>query len=517
MKFSIRTDASYVIGIGHVMRCLTLADEMRERGNEVQFICREHVGNAVKLIQRRGYKVFVLPLLLTMQEQSNNISGKEENLGSKQIIDAKETSKILLDEQPDWLIVDHYSIDIVWHKYVYSYCKKIMVIDDLADREYKCDLLLDSTFGRKETEYDVLLPSACKCLIGTHYALIRPQFAELRHEAEEKRKSRSCINRILVSLGGNDSANLTSTVLDGLKEVAWGNDIEIDVVLAANAPHLTDITSKIKDIDLKVNILSNVENMAEIMLSSDLAIGAGGSTTWERCVIGLPSIFIIYAQNQLTIVNNICQAGAGINLGWFNKIEPNNLKIVLEKILKSPSNISLISENSFAICDGLGVQRVADIIEEQELKSSELVTLKQVTLEDSKIIYDWQASKGTREYFSNPVIPKYEEHLNWMKKKLKETEGFYKLVLYKEIPVGVLRLDKIEKYPDGYFVSILLADEFRGKGIGYLTLLLARKTFSNKKLYASIHEKNISSKKLFLKAGYEYYKIEGCYINNIDD
>jgi len=360
MRIAIRVDASVEIGSGHVMRCLTLAEELQSKGNEVTFICRNHNGNLGKFIDDRGYNVTLLSPVIASSENSSVKSENTSNLGVEQKDDAKQTADALCGKPTDWLIVDHYSLDSEWHTYMYSFCKKIMVIDDLANRKYECDLILDQTYGVDKESYKDLVPSHCGILTGSSNTLLRPQFLHLREVALNKREKRDSVNRVLVTMGGMDPDNVTLTVINGLLQVEWNSEVEINIVLGEHAPHLEQVRSIQSTDFIKVNVISNVNNMAELMLNSDIAIGAGGTTSWERCCMGLPTLMVISAENQVNIVNNLSKDGIVINLGWYHLLKYADVKEAMDSLLGQPSYISLMSKKSFDVCDGLGAKRVAN-------------------------------------------------------------------------------------------------------------------------------------------------------------
>ena len=293
MNILIRTDASINIGTGHVMRCLTLADELRQKGVDISFICHEEPGNLISYIEDRGYKVHQMP---------GEIDIETDRRLTKEILSKYEI-------KPDWLIIDHYDIDISWEYPLRKYAKKLMVIDDLANREHACDLLLDQNYSNNEDRYNGLVPGNCIQLLGPEYAILRPQFQKAR---ECLRKKDGGVNRILVFMGGVDSQNVTSKVLRAI-HMLDRSDIALDVVVGNLNPYHDEIkilTSKIPNTICH----HNVENMAKLMSSADLCIGAGGTTTWERCCVGLPTIAIILAENQKGISESLDREGAYLNI-----------------------------------------------------------------------------------------------------------------------------------------------------------------------------------------------------------
>jgi len=341
MNILIRTDASINIGTGHVMRCLTLADELRQKGVDISFICHEEPGNLISYIEDRGYKVHQMP---------GEIDIETDRRLTKEILSKYEI-------KPDWLIIDHYDIDISWEYPLRKYAKKLMVIDDLANREHACDLLLDQNYSNNEDRYNGLVPGNCIQLLGPEYAILRPQFQKAR---ECLRKKDGGVNRILVFMGGVDSQNVTSKVLRAI-HMLDRSDIALDVVVGNLNPYHDEIkilTSKIPNTICH----HNVENMAKLMSSADLCIGAGGTTTWERCCVGLPTIAIILAENQKGISESLDREGALINLGWYQNVNENGITECINKLINNPGKIQSMTDIGRSLVDGEGVIRVVDTI-----------------------------------------------------------------------------------------------------------------------------------------------------------
>jgi len=341
MNIVIRTEASINIGAGHVMRCLALADELRLKCTDINFICREGPGNLVSYIENRGYKVYQL-------------------LGEVDIeTDMRLTKEVLLkyETKPDWLIIDRYDIDISYESPLKDHVKKIMVIDDLANREHDCDLLLDQNYSKNEGRYNSLVPEDCLQLLGPKYAILRPQFQKAR---ENLRKRDGVINRILVFMGGSDPQNVTSKVLRAI-HMLDRFDIAVDVVVGSLNPYHDEIKTLASKIP-NTSCHHNVEDMAELMASADLCIGAGGTTTWERCCIGLPTITIILAENQKNISQSLDKEGALINLGWYHNVTESSIKDAIEGFVDHPQKIVSMGDKSKMLVDGEGVSRVVGVI-----------------------------------------------------------------------------------------------------------------------------------------------------------
>lgn len=334
MRIVFRADASVQIGTGHVMRCLTLADELTRQGHECRFVCREHEGHLGDLITSKSYGLTLLPScsdneLDTKDSRSDNYA---RWLGVPWQEDARQTLDAVTPWQPDWLVVDHYALDAEWERALANAVGSIMVIDDLANRPHECALLLDQNLGRVDSDYDGLLPEECHRLIGPAYALLRSEFANLRDQSL-KRRQHPELKRILIFLGGVDRTNVTGQVLDALAESALPVSTELDIIMGAAAPYLEEIRLKATELPFKATVSVNVTDMAERMCLADLSIGAVGSTSWERCCLGLPAILMVLAENQKSAAEALNRSGAVIITE-----SGVGVRTELEKLMSSDSN-----------------------------------------------------------------------------------------------------------------------------------------------------------------------------------
>ena len=367
MNVVFRVDASIEMGIGHIMRCLTLADALRDEGAQCHFVCREHPGNMIVQIADRGHQICPLPL---SQEEQQSESGQvdiEETvlpvhfpwLGCDWMTDARQTEKCIGSQTVDWLIVDHYVLDERWEKHMRSTCPKIMVIDDLADRHHDCDLLLDQTFGRSNQDYEQLVPTGCTIITGAKYALLRPEFAALRKYSLTRRKKPG-LEHLLISMGGIDKDNVTGKILQALKECILPEACHITVVMGEKAPWLEDVKTQAKRLQWSVVVRVNVTDMAQLMADSDLAIGAAGSTSWERCCLGIPTIMFVTAKNQKLAARQLEQVGAVILIAddW----KPIHLQTNLDKLIISRFFVEKMGGCASEITDGSGISIISKML-----------------------------------------------------------------------------------------------------------------------------------------------------------
>jgi len=376
MKVAFRTDASLQMGSGHVMRCLTLADALKAQGAQCHFISRAHPGHLMEVIRQRGYMVNSLAapvqqvqaaintIARTVQDAQKNKPHELAHaawLGSTWQADAQETSTALASLKPDWLVVDHYAIDQRWEDALAAHYRQLLVIDDLADRAHTCDLLLDQNLGRQPQDYAELVPAHCQVLTGPKFALLRPEFAALRTYSLQRRQAQPALYQLLITMGGVDQLNATGRVLQALKTCALPAECHITVVMGLTAPWLENVQELAALMPWPTDVVVNVNDMAQRMADSDLAIGAAGSTSWERCCLGLPTLMVVLADNQKEAAEHLQKAGAADCLS-FGGLLRQDLHDRLQCFIDHPKQLGQMSDFASAITDGLGVERIISVM-----------------------------------------------------------------------------------------------------------------------------------------------------------
>jgi UDP-2,4-diacetamido-2,4,6-trideoxy-beta-L-altropyranose hydrolase len=362
MRVAFRTDASLLMGSGHLMRCLTLADALKAQGEQCYFISRAHPGHLLELIRQRGFAVTVLPAeIITPPANAKDTSEGTKDpvhapwLGCDWQADVKQTRETLYKLQPHWLVVDHYALDQRWETALRAHYQKLLVIDDLADRPHQCNLLLDQNLGRQPQDYANLVSVSCKVLVGPQYALLRPEFAALRTYSLQRRQQ-PVLKQVLITMGGVDQSNATCQVLQALKGCTLPQDCRIIVVMGLQAPWLPQVREEAKDMPWLTEVLVNISDMAQCMAASDLAIGAAGSTSWERCCLGLPTLLVVLADNQRFGAQALQDAQAALLIGDLSDIAMTLPQAI--NTLASSHRLQQMSTLPAAVTDGRGIDRV---------------------------------------------------------------------------------------------------------------------------------------------------------------
>ncbi len=358
MNIVFRADASRIMGTGHVVRCLTLAEALRARGASCLFVSRNHPGNMLSHIQANGFEVLSLPEspgAVVLPVVAQPVPAHANWLGVDWETDAGQTLDAISGMAVDWLVVDHYAIDARWERRLRPASKRLVVIDDLADRSHECDLLLDQNWFGEQTQdrYRSLVPASCRCMLGPGYALLRPEYAKLRVLMPPRD---GIVRRVLVFMGGSDPHNQTGDVLDALMQLGL-DQLVVDVVIGVNHPDPQDIARKVAARPAS-NLFSGLPSLAGLMARADLMIGGGGSTTWERMCLGLPAVVISIADNQTPTNFALTKAGYIDFLGKGDQVTVDMIAAAVRAKLADVGRMQLMSRLSQELVQGAGLSIV---------------------------------------------------------------------------------------------------------------------------------------------------------------
>ncbi|MBY0600236.1 UDP-2,4-diacetamido-2,4,6-trideoxy-beta-L-altropyranose hydrolase [Bacillus bingmayongensis] len=358
MKIVFRVDSSRQIGTGHIIRCLTLAGELKNCGHQVIFISRELEGHMCNFIKDQGYTVYKLPKTVLVRNNCDTMHAQW--LQTSWEIDAQQTIDIIKRNlnHVDWIIVDHYALDKKWEEKLKEFTQYIMVIDDLADRSHICNLLLDQNYYKNmEQRYKGLIPNHCIKLLGTRYALLRPEFLK---ERKNLRKRDSILKTIFIFFGGSDSTNETYKAIKALEKIDC-KQLRIDVVVGQSNPQkgiIQDLCRKHSN----MNFHCQINYISRLMSEADLAICAGGSTTWERYCLGLPAILVSVAHNQVEICETVGSLGVDFYIGKSEEVHEKDISNAIEIVKSGNFDLEKSSRKALKIVDGFGKTRVVSEI-----------------------------------------------------------------------------------------------------------------------------------------------------------
>lgn len=357
MNVLIRTDASSVIGTGHVSRCLALAEELVLQGADVTFACRELPGSLCRAVEKAGHALLRLPALLGGEggefgaDDFTTGTGHSARLPLDWEADAR---ACLAAGSVDWVVVDHYGLARRWETAMRGAARSVMVIDDLADRPHDCDLLTDCNLHPDPVgRYAGLTPPDCRMLVGPAYAPLRAQFREARNRL---RARGPVVRRLLVFFGGNNPHRATEKAFRALA-LRGDPGFEVDFLLGPNFPGAEDFVRMAAPFPW-ANILRGVEDMAGLMSRTDLFLGAGGVTTWERACMALPSLVAATAENQVEPSQTLSLDGRQVYLGHISDLSPEDIASGLRRTIEDPGLLAGLSRIG-ELVDGQGTRRVA--------------------------------------------------------------------------------------------------------------------------------------------------------------
>lgn len=337
MQALFRVDSSSLIGLGHLMRCLTLAKVLRDSGVDCQFICRPHAGHSAALVQQQGFALILLPAITKHSSLPTEVTGYQSWLGCTEQQDAADCIAEF-DEVVDWLIVDHYALGAEFCTALRVNCQQILVIDDLANRVHDCDWLLDQNLlPDQATRYQRLVPNGCKLLLGPQFALLRDEFYQSLNVTRQA-------SRILVFFGGNDPFQLTTKSVMAITQLS---DVVLhaDIVISAQHPDRAQLEVLCQS-QPHIQLHIQCNNMASLMHQAQLMLGAGGTTHWERCICALPALVVTVADNQVATTRYLHQLGACYWLGHADFITQSQLRQTIYDWLHKPEQLKHMGEQA---------------------------------------------------------------------------------------------------------------------------------------------------------------------------
>lgn len=491
MRVAFRVDASNQTGIGHLMRCIALADALKSRGAHTRFICRHLTDSLQTLLDQKGHEFQRLEA--SQIEYPTGPFKHSHWLGVSQGQDALDTLSALAGTSWDWLIVDHYALDSRWESMLRQSAKRILVIDDLADRVHDCDILLDQNlYADSETRYLDKVPVHCKMFLGPGYALLRDEFHQWRERVKPRKGP---VKRILVFFGGVDADNYTVQAIHALANIDR-QCIQVDVVIGAQHPNRSEIEAACDAHRFRCHVQATC--MAELMAAADLAIGAGGSTSWERCCLGLPALTLCMADNQRQLISDAAAEGL------LYAPDPSNepARAMEHHAVALISNESLrqaISRKGMQTVDGRGVLRVI------RQMGCNAVYVRPACDDDSQNLFEWRNHPSNRNVSRNAELIDWEAHAGWFKSVLADPNRELLIGLRGGQPVGVVRFDVHNSEAE---VSIYLVPGVGEPGLGSDLLLSAEHWFITHRcdvilLRAHVLGDNLPSHRLFEAGGYQ--------------
>jgi len=490
VRIAFRVDASSHIGTGHLMRCVSLADALKWRGVHVRFVSREMPITFRTTLSEKQHELVLLPG--RDERVTDGDLAHSQWLSTTQAQDAEDSLEALGTGPWDWLIVDHYALDARWESRTHRSVERIMVIDDIADRPHDCDVLLDQNpYHDKEHRYLGKVPAHCQLLLGPRYALLRDEFRRLHVQVKPRSGS---VSRVLVLFGGVDAENYTDRAIRALAMLN-NRHLQVDVVVGAHYPALEAAEAACLRHGFRLHVQTS--SLAELMATADLAVGAGGSATWERCCLGLPTLAICTAANQKQLIADSAAAGL-LHAPDIHVNDVSGLARHLQFLVESPGLRSHISVNGMSAVDGRGVLRVL-----QRMNCSN-ITIRPATGDDSEALFTWRNHPAVRAVSRSGDPISLSTHQHWLSSVLADPNRHLLLGIRWNQPIGAVRFDVAGEEAE---VSIYLAPDIGEPGVGTELLGCAEQWLRTSRpevrsIRAEVLGDNLRSHRLFQTSGY---------------
>lgn len=494
-NIAIRVDGSTEIGLGHIYRCVCLASNIRRFGLRVTFLTRDTNPMAQDLIESSGHELINLE---TVDKNKEFGSLYEKWLGVTELEDANQCRPLIESLRPSLVIVDHYGISSKWAEIAIPRNVPLCVIDDLANRNVSCSILIDHNVNRKALDYEPFINSAETALcIGPRFAILRRGFLEKR--ANYLKKPGVGSDSVMISFGGSDLENATCAVLRELERGENSTQLSLKVIIGRSYMHEDELAILVKKSRHQIEVVKDTDEMDALLQNISFSIGAAGTSLLERTCACVPTIIVTVADNQIEIAKHFDSAGFGSYLGDIRGSEWKNLLGAAVEGLMDPDKLHEQRSILSGLVDGKGANRISFKL--LGFLGFE-VAFDLVTTNDYNFIYDCRYVGVESSNYLNSKIPCLSEHLHWVSRAVGD-EGLllYVARLGKE-RIGHVRFDKNGA---SYEVSIYLKAEFRECGIGDLVLASACKAVSAEAVEVTAHVKksNLASLNTFLKVGFE--------------
>jgi UDP-2,4-diacetamido-2,4,6-trideoxy-beta-L-altropyranose hydrolase len=480
---------------------LAIAEFLKAKDILCSFICRDHPGNLIEHIELKGFPVFGLTNRIEDGEYnfspSRGLLKHGSWLGTDWLADAEETKEAIGVQKCDWLVVDHYALDSRWESELRECCDRLMALDDLADRNHECDLLLDQNyFPNPKRRYQHRIPASTTCLFGPTYAVMRDEYWEAHLVAHIRRGS---ISNILVYFGGADKNNVTERAMTALAS-SEEDSIRIDVVVDPGHKYLDSIKKSAERLtNVKLHI--GVPTLCPLMMKADLAIGGAGTTSWERCSVGLPALVISTAENQRAVARELHAGGFIEWLGHEDQVATGSIEEGI-RLIKETKTLETWSRRCWDLVDGRGVERVGFFL---NAGPQSKLTARAINERDESLVLRWANDPIVRKNaFSSRTISE-DEHRDWFHMVLKNQEhrGFYIVEGSADVPVGQVRFDRVQA---GWEVTYSIDQIFRSRGLGSNVLGVAIEKFKLERgrtpIIGKVRTNNLASMKVFERLGF---------------
>jgi len=481
----IRADADVRIGVGHLMRCLALAQAWREEGGVAQYA----LVDGPPVLKRR------------LLDEGMEVSCVASLPGTLE--DAAQTIALARQMEAAWVVLDGYCFDAPYQRAVKEAGLRLLVVDDYGHAShYYADLVLNQNIGADESLYANREPCT-HLLLGPRYALLRREFWPWRGW---RREISPVAHKVLVTLGGADPDNVTLWVVRALRRVQIAG-LEATVVVGGGNPHWESLRSATEHSGCEIRLERNVKDMSELMAWADAAMSAGGSTCWELAFMGLPALVLVVAENQKGVAEGLDALGVVKNLGRCMDVDEVDVAHALKALATDFAQRGAMSEKGRQLVSGSGADEVVSSMNRlaEPAFPADRLRIRPARLEDAEIIWQWANDPVVRANSFNRESISLDAHIEWYRKKLVSSDACIWLVELDQVPVGQIRYDRVDS--DTAEIDFSVVHLYRGRGLGTRVLLLSHRLACDelqvKRLRGTVFSSNGPSVHAFTKAGFE--------------
>lgn len=471
----VRADATIASGTGHVMRCLALAQAWQHAGGDVTFAMAQSTSAIRERLRSERVKIVAIQA----------VPGSAE--------DTRQTITTALFHNAEWLVVDGYHFNAHYVSELQN-VRPLLVIDDNGEIEfYSSELVLNQNVHARAEMYAKRAPGT-RLLLGPHYTLLRNEFTAYRNWARNVPERGT---RVLLTMGGSDPKDLTPGILSAMADLSI-DDLQIRVVVGGSAENRSGVAEEAEKFPGRVEVMSNVANMAELMAWADLAIAGAGTTCWEMCLLGVPAILVVVAENQRFIAEHLAGIGAAVNAGPAELLDCSSLAQVTAELLENRDRRLKMSQSARQLVDGLGSERVRAALLNREL------SLRLVRESDCRLLFEWADDPVARAASFHSAAISWEDHARWFAERLQDPQS----VIYigenaADEPVGLVRF---QIKGESAVLSVNVAPKFRGQGWGRELIAFATRSLvrarSVRRVDALVKPDNQASVRLFEASGF---------------
>lgn len=505
----VRADASHVIGIGHIMRCIAIGQRWKELVGSVRFAC---VQIPLSLRQRLTQEGFELDLFCSSLDEDRDEPSLDASCAPGSAADSKRLVGLLEQHQAAAVVMDGYRFDGSYQVAVREYPARSMLLDDYGHADYyAADLILNQNLGAEANLYRNRRPTS-ELLLGPDYALLRKEFLS---EGQKARKNHAMPLHLLVSLGGSDCSDVIIKVVEALKRLDQ-NVLHTRILLNGAVSRLGAMQSAVGE-RMRIEFLHNVTDMAEQYRWADIALAAGGSSNWEMSYFGLPRAMIVLADNQVDVASRLSQTRAALLLGNASDVTDIDIADGLTRLLEDPALRNDLADRSQRLVDGLGALRCVDALtalvslRQAPLKCAS-VSFREATFEDWKVLLDWRNDPLTQmaSRTGTPLLD--SSHQEWLRNSLADERRELLIAMSNEQPIGTIRIDFAEVSE----LSWTVAPEYRGLGFGRLMVSRAIERLSRREkpitLQAVVRVDNPASQRIAKSCGFQLFSQDNTWM-----